>query len=49
MKIAEVESLVVGGGQFVRITTDPGLVGTGQTACWGIPPSTRWSRRSNGT
>ena len=50
MKIAEVESLVVGGGQFVRITTDSGLVGTGQTACWGYPaPSTRWSRRSNGT
>ena len=37
MKIAEVESLVVGGGQFVRITTDSGLVGTGQTACWGYP------------
>jgi galactonate dehydratase len=37
MKIAEVESLVVGGGQFVRITTDTGLVGTGQTACWGYP------------
>src|SRR3712207_5741216 len=37
MKIAEVESLVVGGGQFVRITTDSGLVGLGQTACWGYP------------
>jgi galactonate dehydratase len=37
MKIAEVESLVVGGGQFVRITTDSGLIGTGQTACWGYP------------
>ena len=37
MKIAEVESLVVGGGQFVRIATDSGLVGTGQTACWGYP------------
>jgi len=37
MQIAEVESLVVGGGQFVRITTDSGLVGTGQTACWGYP------------
>lgn len=35
MKIAEVESLVVGGGQFVRITTDSGLVGLGQSACWG--------------
>ncbi|MGE3270696.1 MAG: mandelate racemase/muconate lactonizing enzyme family protein [Chloroflexota bacterium] len=37
MKIAEVESLVVGGGQFVRITTDSGIVGLGQTACWGYP------------
>ena len=26
MKIAEVESLVIGGEQFVRITTDSGLV-----------------------
>lgn len=37
MKIADVESLVVGGGQFVRIVTDNGLVGTGQTACWAYP------------
>jgi galactonate dehydratase len=37
MKIAEVESLVVGGGQFVRITTDSGLSGLGQSACWGYP------------
>jgi galactonate dehydratase len=37
MKIAEVESLVGGGGQFVRITTDSGLVGLGQSACWGYP------------
>jgi galactonate dehydratase len=37
MRIAEVESLVVGGGQFVRITTDSGLVGLGQSACWGYP------------
>ena len=37
MKIAEVESLVAGGGQFVRITTDSGIVGVGQTACWGYP------------
>ena len=35
MKIESVESLVVGGGQFVRVTTDNGLVGLGQTACWG--------------
>ena len=37
MKIAEVESLLVGGGLYVRITTDNGLVGLGQTACWGYP------------
>ena len=37
MKIAEVESLVVGGGQFVRITTDDGLSGVGQSAAWGYP------------
>lgn len=37
MKIAEVESLVLAGGQFVRITTEDGLVGIGQTACWGYP------------
>jgi galactonate dehydratase len=37
MKIADVASLVVGGGQFVRITTDSGLVGLGQSACWGYP------------
>jgi galactonate dehydratase len=37
VKIAEVESLVVGGGQYVRITTEEGIVGLGQTACWGYP------------
>ena len=37
MQIADVESLVVGGGQFVRVTTEDGLIGLGQTACWGYP------------
>ena len=37
LKIAEVESLLVGGSQLVRITTESGLVGHGQTACWGYP------------
>ena len=37
MRIADVESLVIGGGQFVRVTTDNGLVGLGQTGCWGYP------------
>ena len=37
MEIAEVESLVFGNAQYVRITTDNGLVGIGQTGCWGYP------------
>ena len=37
MKIAEVESLLLGGAHFVRITTDEGLVGLGQSACWAYP------------
>src|SRR6478736_5472301 len=41
MKIAEVEALHVGGGAYVRITTDSGLVGTGMSACWGYPSAVR--------
>lgn len=37
MKIAEVESLLLGGAHFVRITTEQGQVGLGQSACWGYP------------
>jgi galactonate dehydratase len=37
MKIAEVEPILVGGSLFVRITTEDGIVGLGQTACWGYP------------
>jgi galactonate dehydratase len=37
VKIAEVEPLQVAGCTFVRITTDSGLVGLGQSACWGYP------------
>jgi galactonate dehydratase len=37
MKIAEVESLLLRGAHFVRITTDQGLVGLGQSACWAYP------------
>ncbi|MEZ4869600.1 MAG: mandelate racemase/muconate lactonizing enzyme family protein [Caldilineaceae bacterium] len=37
MKIELVESLLVGGAHFVRLTTDNGLVGIGQSACWGYP------------
>ena len=37
MKIADVESLIAGGSQYVRITTDDGTSGIGQSACWGYP------------
>jgi galactonate dehydratase len=37
LQIAEVESLLLGGAHFVRITTDNGHVGLGQSACWGYP------------
>lgn len=46
MKIADVESLVLAGGQFVRITTEDGLVGVGQTACWGYPSAVQEIVRS---
>ena len=37
--IAGVESLLLGGAHFVRITTDNGLVGLGQSGAWGYPES----------
>jgi galactonate dehydratase len=37
MKIAEVESLLLGRAHFVRITTEQGHVGLGQSACWAYP------------
>jgi galactonate dehydratase len=37
MRIAEVESLVLGGAHFVRITCEQGQVGLGQSACWAYP------------
>jgi galactonate dehydratase len=37
MHIAEVESLVLGGAHFVRITCEQGQVGLGQSACWAYP------------
>ena len=36
-KIERVESLPIGGGYYVRIITDDGLVGVGQSAAWGYP------------
>lgn len=37
LKIADVESILVEGTELVRITTENGLVGWGQSACWGYP------------
>ena len=37
MKIDRIESFLIGGGYVVRLTTDTGLTGVGQTACWGYP------------
>lgn len=34
MKIEQVESILAGNGHFVRITTDDGLTGIGQSSCW---------------
>ncbi len=36
-KIADVESFLAEGTQVVRITTEDGTVGWGQSACWGYP------------
>lgn len=37
MKIEAIETFFIGGGYVVRIRTDNGLTGVGQTACWGYP------------
>jgi galactonate dehydratase len=37
MKIEQIESFLIGGGFVIRVTTDTGLTGIGQTACWGYP------------
>ena len=37
MQIERLESFFIGGGYVLRITTDNGLTGLGQTACWGYP------------
>lgn len=37
MKIEEVESFLIADAYVVRIRTDSGLTGIGQTACWGYP------------
>jgi galactonate dehydratase len=41
MKIAEVAPLILGGQLFVRVTTEDGLRGLGQSACWGYPEAVR--------
>ena len=37
MKIDKVESFFIGNGYVIRIHTDTGISGVGQTACWGYP------------
>lgn len=37
MKIASIESLVLGDAHFVIVHTDDDVVGVGQSACWGYP------------
>ena len=37
MKIEKIEALLIGNGLVVRVYTDDGLSGLGQTACWGYP------------
>ncbi|HEY0697326.1 MAG TPA: mandelate racemase/muconate lactonizing enzyme family protein [Micromonospora sp.] len=37
MEITAVDSVVLGDAHFVRIHTSDGLVGFGQSACWGYP------------
>ena len=40
MKIEKVESLLSGNSHFVRIVTDNGIEGIGQSACWGYMEAT---------
>ena len=35
MKIDKIESILSGNSHFVRIITDDGIEGIGQSACWG--------------
>ena len=37
MKIDKIESFFIGNGYVIRMHTDTGLSGVGQTACWGYP------------
>ncbi len=37
MKIDKIESFFIGNGYVLRIYTDTGISGVGQTACWGYP------------
>ena len=40
MKIERVESILAGNSQIVRVITDNGLIGGGQSACWGYLEAT---------
>jgi galactonate dehydratase len=40
MKIERIESILAGNSQIVRVITDSGLIGVGQSACWGYLEAT---------
>ncbi len=40
MKIERIESILAGNSQIVRVITDTGLIGVGQSACWGYLEAT---------
>ena len=40
MKIERVESILAGNSQIVRVITNTGLIGVGQSACWGYLEAT---------
>ena len=40
MQIERVESILAGNSQIVRVITDNGLIGVGQSACWGYLEAT---------
>ena len=47
MKIADVESLIAGGAHYVRITTDDGTTGIGQSGCWAYPEAVHGVMRTS--
>ena len=40
MKIENIDSILAGNSHIVRITTDQGIDGIGQSGCWGYMEAT---------